>query len=70
MAKKINEKITNTHKLSVEGTFDLDKLVDGTIMAEVEDEEKPVDIGKILKKFNGQYAQLTMTVKTESLPEE
>lgn len=70
MAKKINEKITNTHKLSVEATFNLDKLSDKILMAEVED-EGVVDVGKLLReKFNGEYAQLTFTVKTEQSPEE
>ena len=70
MAKKINEKITNTHQLSVEANFNLDNLPDEVFMAEVEDEGN-IDVGKLLReKFNGEYAKLNFTVKTEQSPEE
>lgn len=68
MAKKINEKITNTHQLSIEGTFNFDEIENGKIVVEVE-EEGEVNAIPLLKKFNGQYGKLALTVKTESLPE-
>ena len=67
MAKKINEKITSTHQLSIEGTLNLDNI--GSIIADIEDSGE-TDITELIKKFNGEYAKLTLTVKTDQSPEE
>lgn len=69
MAKKINEKITNTHQLSIEGMFNFDEINNGKIIIDVEDKGE-VDAIPLLKKFNGKYGKLGVTVKTEILPEE
>ena len=70
MAKKskINEKITNTHLFSVEGTLNVDALNEGSIIAEVE-EEGEIDLVDYLKKFNGSYVKIQITDKTEETVE-
>ena len=71
MAKKskINEKITNTHLFSVEGTLNVDELNEGSIITEVE-EEGEIDLVNYLKKFNGSYVKIQITDKTEETVEE
>ena len=71
MAKKskINEKITNTHTFSVEGTLNVDNLQEGTVIAEVEDEGE-VDLVSYLKKFNEAYVKIQITEKTDETVED
>lgn len=70
MAKsKINEKITNTHTFSVEGTLNVDNLQEGTVIAEVEDEGE-VDLVSYLKKFNEAYVKIQITEKTDEAVED
>ncbi|WP_297419626.1 hypothetical protein [Clostridium sp.] len=70
MAKKlINEKITTTHQLSVECTLDVDKLAEGMIIGEIEDEGEK-DLAELIKKFNGQYVKIVITNKIEEEPTE
>lgn len=69
MAKsKINEKIINEHKLSIEGTLNVDELKEGQIICEVEDEGE-VDMLEYLSKFNGNYIKISISDKTEEIPE-
>ena len=69
MAKsKINEKIINEHKFSIEGTLNVDELKQGQIICEVEDEGE-VDMLEYLSKFNGNYIKLSISDKSEEIPE-
>lgn len=69
MAKsKINEKIINEHKFSIEGTLNVDELKEGQIICEVEDEGE-VDMLEYLSKFNSNYIKLSISDKTEEIPE-
>lgn len=65
---KINEKIINEHKFSIEGTLNVDELKEGQIICEVEDEGE-VDMIEYLCKFNGNYIKLSISDKTEEIPE-
>ena len=68
MAKsKVSEKITTTHQLSIECTLDVDKLTDGIIIGEVEDEGEK-DLAELIKKFNGEYVKIVITNKIEEEP--
>ena len=69
MAKsKINEKIINEHKFSIEGTLNVDELKQRQIICEVEDEGE-VDMLEYLSKFNGNYIKLSISDKSEEIPE-
>lgn len=69
MAKsKINEKIINEHKFSIKGTLNVDELKEGQIICEVEDEGE-IDLLSYLTKFNGDYIKLSISDKTEEIPE-
>ena len=65
---KINEKIINEHKFSIEGTLNVDELKQGQIICEVEDEGE-VDMLEYLSKFNGNYIKLSISDKSEEIPE-
>lgn len=70
MAKKlINEKITNTHTLTIEGSLSVDSLQEGAIICEVE-EVGEVDLKQYLDKFNSAYVKISITDKTEETVEE
>lgn len=70
MAKsKINEKIITDHKFNAEGSLNVDNLIEGQIILEVEDEGE-VDLFKYLKKFNESYIKISISDKVESEPEE
>lgn len=66
---KVNRKITINDNFSAEGTLDVDALQENTIMCEVEDEGS-VDLLQYLQAFNGKYVKITITNKTEEIPEE
>lgn len=69
MAKSpINEKITNTHQLTMECTLNVDELQEGAIIGEFE-ELGEVDLIEQLKKFNGQFVKISITNKVEETPE-
>ena len=69
MAKsKINEKIINEHKFSIEGSLKDDELKEGQIICEAED-EREIDLLEYLSKFNGNYIKLSISDKTEEIPE-
>ena len=70
MAKsKINEKITTEHKLSIEGTLNVDNLSDDGLVMEVEDIGE-VSLAKYLQKFNGKYIKMIVADKVEEIPSE
>jgi len=69
MSKKISEKLTNTHSLSIEGTFNFDEIENGKLIMEVEDEGE-INLIPLLKKFNSEYGKMTLNVKIEENPEE
>lgn len=70
MAKQsINEKITTTHKLDIEGTLNVDSLQEGMLMAELEDEGEK-DLKDLINKFNGKFVKISITDKVEEIPEE
>ena len=50
--KMINEKLIQEHKLSIEGSLDIDNLQEGQIKMEVE-EIGEVDLKTYLDRFNG-----------------
>lgn len=54
MASKINKKRT----FSIEGIFSLDE--NGAITFEVEDFEHPVELGRLVKDFDGCNCKLTL----------
>ena len=66
--KMINEKLIQEHKLSIEGSLDIDNLQEGQIKMEVE-EIGEVDLKTYLKKFNGSYVKIQITDKTEETVE-
>ena len=69
MAKKmINEKLIQEHKLSIEGSLDIDNLQEGQVKMEVE-EIGEVDLKTYLDKFNGSYVKIQITDKTEETVE-
>ena len=69
MAKsKISEKITTDHKVSIEGTLNVDSLQENTIIAEVE-EIGEVDLKKYLDTFNGKYIKISLSDKLEEVVE-
>ena len=69
MAKsKISEKIITDHKVSIEGTLNVDSLQENTIIAEVE-EIGEVDLKKYLDTFNGTYIQISLSDKLEEVVE-
>ena len=67
--KKINEKLIQEHKLSIEGSLDIDNLQEGQIKMEVE-EIGEVDLKTYLDKFNGSYVKISISDKTEETVEE
>ena len=70
MAKKmINEKIVQEHKLSIEGSLNIDDLTEGQIKMEVE-EIGEVDLKTYLDRFNGSYIKISLSDKTEETVEE
>lgn len=69
MAKKLNEKITTEHKVSIEGILNVDNLCDDMIICDIE-EVGEVDLKKYLEKFNGKSIKITLGEKTEEIPEE
>ena len=70
MAKKmINEKLIQEHKLSIEGSLDIDNLQEGQIKMEVE-EIGEVDLKTYLDRFNGSYVKISISDKTEETVEE
>lgn len=69
MGKKLNEKITTEHKVSIEGILNVDNLDDDMISCEIE-EIGEVDLKKYLEKFNGKNIKITLGEKTEEIPEE
>ena len=69
MAKsKISEKIITDHKVSIEGTLNVDSLQENTIIAEVE-EIGEVDLKKYLDTFNGKYIKISLSDKLEEVVE-
>lgn len=60
--KPIVEKLITTRKIDITGFLNLDKL-QGLIM-EIED-TGDVDVGRRLKKYNGEFGTLSFTVKNE-----
>lgn len=69
MAKsKISEKIITDHKLSIEGTLNVDNLQENVIIAEVE-EIGEVDLKKYLDAFNGKYIKISLSDKLEEVVE-
>ena len=69
MAKsKISEKITTDHKVSIEGTLNVDSLQENTIIAEVE-EIGEVDLKKYLDTFNDKYIKISLSDKLEEVVE-
>lgn len=69
MAKsKISEKIITDHKLSIEGTLNVDNLQENVIIAEVE-EIGEVDLKKYLDTFNGKYIKISLSDKLEEVVE-
>ena len=70
MAKKmINEKIVQEHKLSIEGSLNIDDLTEGQIKMEVE-EIGEIDLKTYLDRFNGSYIKISLSDKTEETVEE
>ena len=70
MGKKIiNEKIIQKHKLSIEGSLDIDNLQEGQIKMEVE-EIGEIDLKTYLDRFNGSYVKISISDKTEETVEE
>ena len=69
MAKsKISEKIITDHKVSIEGTLNVDSLQENIIIAEVE-EIGEVDLKKYLDTFNGKYIKISLSDKLEEVVE-
>lgn len=70
MAKQsINEKITTTHKLDIEGVLNVDNLEENMLIAELEDEGEK-DLKDLINKFNGKFVKISITDKVEEIPEE
>lgn len=69
MAKKmINEKITNTHQVTLECVLNADELVEGVLKGEFEDVGE-VDLATYFKKFSGENVKITITNKVEEVTE-
>ena len=70
MAKSgIQEKITTTHKLDIDCILNVDNLIEDMILGDIEDQGE-VDLVDLIKKFNGEPVKISITKKTEEVPEE